>query len=195
MKIYFVRHGETHWNAERRFQGRKNSSLTPEGLEQSKKIAENLEKIPFMALYSSSLGRARETIQEIQKGRNIKSEIMDEFIEISMGELEGKTKSDFEREYPKEFIAYQKASLDYNPEVYRGESFEDIKIRLEKGLQSLVKKHQEGDTILVVSHGMTLRILFTILRYGNLRHLKEEKLPKNTEIRVIEYREGKFDIL
>lgn len=195
MKIYFVRHGETHWNTERRFQGRKNSPLTPQGWEQAKKIAENLEKISFQALYSSSLGRARDTIQEIQKGRNIKSEIMDEFIEISMGELEGKTKSEFEKEYPKEFMAYQNASLNYTPEVYRGESFEEIKTRLERGLQSLVKRHQEGDTILVVSHGMTLQILFATLRYGNLKHLKEERLPKNTEIRVVEYRKGKFNIL
>lgn len=61
----------------------------------SEKIAEQLKEIPFTSLYSSSLGRAKKTAQEIQKGREIPIEIMDEFIEISMGELEGKTKGDF----------------------------------------------------------------------------------------------------
>ena len=195
MKIYFVRHGETMWNIERRFQGRKNSPLTSQGWEQARKIAETLKKIPFTALYSSSLGRAKDTIQEIQKGRSITSETMDEFIEISMGDLEGKTKLEFEREYPEQFLAYQNASLDYNPESYHGESFEEIQSRLKKGMQNLVEKHQEGDSILVVTHGMTLQILFAMLRHGNLENLREEKLPKNTEIRIVEYRKGKFDIL
>ncbi|TYK31768.1 histidine phosphatase family protein, partial [Bacteroides pyogenes] len=86
MKLYFVRHGETEWNTQRRFQGRKNSPLTARGEEQAKKIAEQLKEIPFTSLYSSSLGRAKKTAQEIQKGREIPIEIMDEFIEISMGE-------------------------------------------------------------------------------------------------------------
>lgn len=195
MRIYFVRHGETKWNTERRFQGRKNSPLTEQGKKQAKNIAENLANISFSALYSSSLGRARDTIQEIEKGRGMKSQIMDEFIEISMGELEGKTKMDFEREYPEEFLAYQNASLDYNPASYGGESFEEIQERLQKGLKNLLSKHQEGENVLVVSHGMTLQILFSALRHGNLKQLKEEKLPENTEIRVVEYREGKFDIV
>src|SRR3712207_574020 len=95
MKLYFVRHGETEWNTQRRFQGRKNSPLTAKGKEQAKKIAEELKEIPFTSLYSSSLERAKKTAQEIQKGREIPVEIMDEFIEISMGDLEGRTKGDF----------------------------------------------------------------------------------------------------
>lgn len=195
MKIYFVRHGETEWNTQRRFQGRKNSPLTETGWEQAKKIAESLREIPFTALYSSSLGRARETAGEIQKGRSISSEIMDEFIEISMGSLEGKTKSDFEREYPKQFLDYKNACLEYDPSSYQGETFQEIQKRLRKGLALLSERHQEEEIVAVVSHGMSLQILFTDLRYGDLSHLKEEMLPKNTEVRIVEYQNGRFEIL
>ncbi|AYV95406.1 phosphoglycerate mutase [Fusobacterium necrophorum subsp. funduliforme] len=192
MKLYFVRHGETEWNTQRRFQGRKNSPLTARGEEQAKKIAEQLREIPFTSLYSSSLGRAKKTAQEIQKGREIPIEIMDEFIEISMGELEGKTKGDFLKLYPEEYEKYTQADLNYNPGAFSGERFEEIQARLKQGIQKLVEKHKEEDIILVVSHGMTLQILFTDLRYGNLEHLKEEKLPENTEIRVVEYKNKQF---
>ncbi len=194
MKLYFVRHGETEWNTQRRFQGRKNSPLTEKGEQQTKNIAEVLRNIPFTRLYSSSLERARKTAQEIQKGRGIPLEIMDEFIEISMGELEGKTKSDFAELYPEEYEKYLHASLDYNPQAFRGETFEEIQARLRKGMNDLVRKHEEEDVILVVSHGMTLQILFTDLRHGNLERLREEKLPENTEVRVVEYRDQKFII-
>lgn len=195
MKIYFVRHGETEWNTQRRFQGRKNSPLTETGWEQAKKIAESLREIPFTAIYSSSLGRARETAGEIQKGRSISSEIMDEFIEISMGSLEGKTKSDFEREYPKQFLDYKNACLNYDPSSYQGETFQEIQKRLRKGLALLSERHQEEEIVAVVSHGMSLQILFTDLRHGDLSHLKEEMLPKNTEVRIVEYQNGRFEIL
>lgn len=192
MKLYFVRHGETEWNTQRRFQGRKNSPLTARGEEQAKKIAEQLKEIPFTSLYSSSLGRAKKTAQEIQKGREIPIEIMDEFIEISMGELEGKTKGDFFKLYPEEYEKYIQADLNYNPAAFSGERFEEIQARLKQGIQKLVEKHKEEDIILVVSHGMTLQILFTDLRYGNLEHLREEKLPENTEVRVVEYKNKQF---
>lgn len=194
MKLYFVRHGETEWNTQRRFQGRKNSPLTEKGEQQAKNIAEVLRNIPFTRLYSSSLGRARKTAQEIQKGRGIPLEIMDEFIEISMGELEGKTKSDFAELYPEEYEKYLQASLDYNPQAFRGETFEEIQERLRKGMKDLVTKHKEEDVILVVSHGMTLQILFTDLRHGNLERLREEKLLENTEVRVVEYKDQQFII-
>ena len=128
MKLYFVRHGETEWNTQRRFQGRKNSPLTARGEEQAKKIAEQLREIPFTSLYSSSLGRAKKTAQEIQKGREIPIEIMDEFIEISMGELEGKTKGDFLKLYPEEYEKYTQADLNYNPGAFSGERFEEFKL-------------------------------------------------------------------
>ncbi|SRR3712207_5937215 len=194
MKLYFVRHGETEWNTQRRFQGRKNSPLTVKGEEQAKKIAEKLKEIPFTTLYSSSLGRAKKTAQEIQKGRKISLEIMDEFIEISMGELEGKTKGDFSELYPEEYKKYVNADLTYDPAAFSGERFEEIRTRLKQGMKKLVEKHCEEDIVLIVSHGMTLQILFTELRYGNLEHLKEEKLPENTEVRVVEYKDNQFII-
>ena len=57
MKLYFVRHGETEWNTQRRFQGRKNSPLTEKGEQQAKNIAEVLRNIPFTRLYSSKRAR------------------------------------------------------------------------------------------------------------------------------------------
>lgn len=195
MKIYFVRHGETQWNTEKRFQGSKNSPLTALGWEQARKIAKDLKEIPFAALYSSSLGRARDTVLEVAKGREMEAEILDEFIEIHMGNLEGRTKMDFAAEFPEQYENYVHASTHYDPRIYGGESFSAIQERIQRGLEKITKRHQEGENVLVVSHGMTLQILFAYLRHGNLEKMHEEILPKNTELRIVEYREGAFRIL
>ncbi len=54
MKLYFVRHGETEWNTQRRFQGRKNSPLTARGEEQAKKIAEQLKEMSVFFFFGKS---------------------------------------------------------------------------------------------------------------------------------------------
>lgn len=73
MKIYLVRHGESEANAKGIHQGQKiDTSLSKNGLEQAKKIAERLKDEDFEIIYSSDLKRAYETAKEIAKFHNIK---------------------------------------------------------------------------------------------------------------------------
>ena len=104
MKLYFVRHGETLWNTMGIFQGIKNSPLTEFGKEQTRKLKESLKDIKFTHFYSSPLGRALETINILTEDRpQAKIEIIPEFREINMGEVEGIPRKDFEAMYPVEF--------------------------------------------------------------------------------------------
>ena len=60
-EVWFVRHGETVWNVERRYQGHGDSELTEAGRAQVEAIGKRFRNIPFDHLYSSDLGRARST--------------------------------------------------------------------------------------------------------------------------------------
>jgi probable phosphoglycerate mutase len=54
--LILVRHGETAWNAENRWQGQKNSPLTEFGREQARRVAARLAAANISAVYTSSLG-------------------------------------------------------------------------------------------------------------------------------------------
>ena len=61
MKIYFVRHGETDWNKDRKIQGQVNISLNEFGRHLARETAKGLKEIPFAVCFTSPLDRARET--------------------------------------------------------------------------------------------------------------------------------------
>src|SRR3954471_17222599 len=64
-ELFLVRHGETAWNAESRFQGQQNSPLTALGVAQAEAAAAYLAAYELSALYSSDLPRTLQTAQPI----------------------------------------------------------------------------------------------------------------------------------
>lgn len=85
--IYIVRHGQTDWNVEGKYQGRIDIELNVNGINQAKQISEKLKDIKFDKIFSSPLKRALQTAIIISGGDII---IDDRLIERSNGELEGK---------------------------------------------------------------------------------------------------------
>jgi broad specificity phosphatase PhoE len=62
VKLYFVRHGETHFNVEKRLQGFCDSPLTDNGIEQAKSVGIGLSDIEFKAVYASESQRVVDTL-------------------------------------------------------------------------------------------------------------------------------------
>ena len=54
--------------------------------------------------------------------------------------------------------------------------------------------HKDGDRIAVVTHGVTLKALFHIINDENIRDLGAAKVPRNTSLSIVEYKDKKFDI-
>src|SRR5665647_527095 len=85
MDIYFVRHGQTEWDEERRMQGQKDSELTAIGREDSKYLAKELSRTEFSQIYSSPLERAMDTAKYIKMGRVQEIIPLDSFKEMNLG--------------------------------------------------------------------------------------------------------------
>ena len=83
MEIYFVRHGQTIWNVEKRFQGLSDSPLTELGITQAKLLGKKLKDIKFDKFYSTSLKRANDTANYIKGDRDQEIEIFDDEIEFT----------------------------------------------------------------------------------------------------------------
>ena len=94
--VYLVRHGETEWSRSGRHTGRTDLPLLPEGEEQARMLGRLLNGIPFAAVWSSDLQRARRTA-ELAGLRPRLTPLLREF---DYGEYEGRTSEEIWRERP-----------------------------------------------------------------------------------------------
>ena len=194
MEIYFIRHGETLWNTLKIFQGSSDSPLTELGILQAEKLSKKLKNIEFTDFYSSPMGRTTQTTKIIMGDRKQKIKFIEEFKEISMGDIEGVPRSEFEEKYPKEFYDFFNNPVDYDPKVYHGENYYEVIERVKKGLDKLLSYLNDNDKVVVVTHGVTLKALFHIITKEKMDELGAAKVPQNTSVSIVKYENGKFNI-
>ena len=195
MEIYFVRHGQTIWNVEKRFQGLSDSPLTELGITQAKLLGEKLKDIKFDKFYSTSLKRAYDTANYIKGNREQEVEIFDDFVEISMGDMEGIQQEEFKKLYPEQVKNFFFNQLEYDPSSFGGESFLEVRERVAKGLDKFIDLNKDYERVLVVSHGATLKTLLHYISGKDISTLSDEVIPKNTSYTIVKYENGKFEII
>ena len=149
-KMILIRHGQTEWNAESRFQGQLNSNLSKRGKKQVTMLAEVMKRFPFSHLYASDLGRAYDTAAAIANisGHNI---VTDKRLrERGYGIFQGLTSAEIAEKYPDIYTKYKYRENDYV--VPEGESAEEVLSRMVDCMTELLARHK-GETYTVVSHG------------------------------------------
>ncbi|MBN2187475.1 MAG: histidine phosphatase family protein [Dehalococcoidia bacterium] len=162
MKLILVRHGETHWNKERRIQGGSSDiELNDTGLRQAQRLASFLKNENIAAIISSPLKRAMATAKAIANHHQLPVEIDDELREIEVGELEGFGVSNLTTTFSQFLMQWwQDAGKEKLP---KGESFVDVQQRSWKIVERLLAEHN-NETVAVVSHYfVTLTIIFKAL--------------------------------
>ena len=155
LRLYFMRHGETVWNTERRYQGMTDSELSEEGLRQAECAAKRFKNIKIDKIYASPLKRAMKTAEKIaaEKGLEIISE--DDFREIHFGEWEGKTVPELTEKYGESYTNFIREPHKYG---FPGEgSVENVINRIKPGIDRLIAE-DEGN-VLIVSHGGIIRLM------------------------------------
>lgn len=155
LRLYFMRHGETVWNTERRYQGMTDIELSDEGLRQAECAAKRFKNIKIDKIYASPLKRAMKTAEKIaaEKGLEIISE--DDFREIHFGEWEGKTVPELTEKYGESYTNFIREPHKYG---FPGEgSVENVINRIKPGIDRLIAE-DEGN-VLIVSHGGIIRLM------------------------------------
>ncbi|MBI2476688.1 class I tRNA ligase family protein [Candidatus Uhrbacteria bacterium] len=154
---YFVRHGETDWNKERRIQGHQGTRLNGNGKEQAQKAAEQLKDKKIDLIVSSDLERARETAEVISRALGGVEVVYDAALrERHYGVIEGRTLEDLSDDEKKSIH-----SADGRPEG--GESLLDVEERIHAALSRHKSTHQYKNVV-IVSHGAALRSLMRRLK-------------------------------
>ena len=156
MRVLLVRHAETEWNRERRFQGWRDIPLSAAGRAQAECAARLLAETPLTAVWSSPLERARETAAIIAAPHRLAVQESEAFKEMGFGEWEGLTRDEVRARFPDAHRAW--AETPAEARWPGAETLAAVRARALQGLQALRAAHA-GQTIAVVSHGITGRIL------------------------------------
>ncbi len=150
--IVLVRHGETDWNRENRFQGHADTHLNDAGREQARMLALELSGETFSAAYSSPLLRAHETALILAAHLDLEVESADELMEVDVGSWSGLTRTDIEARFPDGFNRW----LEYGHGWDDGESYHELGERVVSGLLRIAAVHSHGN-VLTVTHGGPIR--------------------------------------
>jgi alpha-ribazole phosphatase len=153
VRIILVRHGQTAYNLERRYQGHTDIKLTDLGREQAVRVAERLSREPVTAVYSSDLSRAGETARIIAEYHGLPVETDRRLRESAFGDWEGLSVDEIREQYPELFASYRLDSVKHR--APRGERLESVLDRVACAAEHIVMEHPNG-TVVLVGHGGTI---------------------------------------
>lgn len=166
MKIYLVRHGQTAWNAAKRWQGTTDIPLDETGLEQAAKLAQKMTQYPIQAIYSSPLQRAAATAQAVAEKFTLPVIYNQELEEIRLGEWEGHTSEEIIAKHGSKFSIWE---TNHEEQIGHGvETNHDLQQRAWAAFDTICT--QETADTLIVSHGAWINRLLCKLLHISLQH-------------------------
>lgn len=179
-----MRHGETEWNKEKRYQGQLDSPLTETGVSRTLLQKEKIADLHFSAVYCSPLGRTRSTLNILTPNTE-KISFEEGLKEMSLGVLQGKTHKELSRE---ESEAHH--TLWNNPGSFELSGAESMPV-LEKRVRLFLKKlENEKGQILVITHTVIIKMMLKILESRPIERLWADPFLHPATILVIERSRG-----
>ena len=189
--LILIRHGETPYNRDRRYQGHRNTPLTRKGKRQAKEIAFRLKNESLNAIYSSDLKRTKCTAEVINHYHSLKINILPQLREIDFGDWEGKTHDEIQREWRGLLDEWERKPSQIK--IPRGESIKDLVERIRSTIKKIVSNHPD-QRVAIITHGGPIRIiLMDALGLGLDDWWKT--ITSNGGISIIEYQSNKAKVL
>lgn len=212
--IYLVRHGKTWFNQLDLVQGFADSPLIEKGINQAKLVGKNMADIEFVAAYSSSLGRQRETLQYILEGNkkgveHVKE--LDGFKEWNYGGFEGLPGETmwtavlaehgytFDPEYTQNYVMHDEigdkgisdtiAAID---ETGMAENYDEITARAQATFDTIVEEvtAMGGGNVLAVSSGGQIPTILELLVPGQYNG----EYIDNCTVTILKYKNGVYTL-
>lgn len=157
MRILLVRHGETDWNHSGRFQGQQDIDLNQRGIIQARETAKAVAALKPTALYSSPLRRTMQVADEIARLVGLPVTKRQDFMELSLGDLEGITGEEMRARWPEIYDTWRNDPAKVV--MPNGESLAQLQKRAWQAILELEKSHNLGDVLAVVSHNFAIRAI------------------------------------
>jgi alpha-ribazole phosphatase len=155
-RLLLVRHGETTWNDEARYQGQADIPVSTRGWAEAERLAERLASESINAIYTSDLMRALDTARVIARRIGQPLTLEPRLREANLGEWQGLTYEQVRRRYFSDTDPLPAYLVDSPPPS--GESLRQLQVRLMSAIEAIAAKHANA-SVLIVTHGGCLKVL------------------------------------
>ena len=159
MRLLLVRHGETDWNAAKRFQGQADIPLNRTGQRQAAAVARVLQRDTVQAIIASDLLRAQETARVIAVPLQLTVDLDSRWREMAFGDWEGLPYDVLQHRHPKRLAAWYDDPLQVAPP--NGETLTHVANRVRTAWHDLRARYA-NQTAVLVAHGGPLRLLLCL---------------------------------
>ncbi len=188
-RLYLVRHGQTEWNAVRKFQGHTDVPLSPFGRNQAAHLAKHLKKIKFDVGLTSDLIRAKETALIIIGKSNLELKTDIRLREINFGEWEGLTLEEIKSAY--QDIVQKWWNEPVNTLIPGGEMYSEVAKRAMVSVEKIVENYPNKNVLLVSHGGAILSIICSIM--GIDLNLYRRMRLDNCSLSIIHFPDNRVD--
>jgi broad specificity phosphatase PhoE len=185
--LLLVRHGETDWNRDHRWQGHSDTPLNERGREQARAVAETMDAVE--RIYASDLARARETAEIIGERLGVPVEVDARLRERGFGGWEGLTTDEIEARDPRGFARWRAGE---GAGAADAEPVAAFAARVGAFVADVLTRHPDSH-VLVVAHGGTIRAIHAAA--AGLDYVRDHRsIPAVANCVVSRYaaREGKL---
>ncbi len=155
-RLLLIRHGETDWNVEGRYQGQEDPPLNRCGREQARLLADALSGEPLHVLYGSPLKRARETAQIVQDKLTIPLHDEPRLMEIHLGDWGSRLATEVAARDAERYLRWESDPWSVTPPG--GENLFQVRERVYAAVDEIVPRHV-GQSIGLVAHRIPLALL------------------------------------
>ncbi len=172
--LLLIRHGETDWNVEGRYQGQADPPLNARGLSQAYALAAKLQKKgPKPAVvYASPLRRAWQTAVIVAQAVDVPLKAEPRLKEIHLGAWEGVLATEIAHRWPELFHAWEVAPWKIRPPG--GETIAEVQQRVYAAVDDILARHP-GQTVAVVAHRLPIALIK--IRYQNYDPEEVRRIP------------------
>lgn len=155
-RLILIRHGETDWNVEGRYQGQADPPLNAQGIMQSHELAKQLEGTNLEILFTSPLKRAAQTAQVVAERLHVPLFIEPRFMEIHQGDWQTRLRAEINQLYPDLFRKWESEPWEVNPP--NGESLPQVQDRVIAALKELIHKYPK-QCVGIVTHRIPIALI------------------------------------
>ena len=187
--IYLIRHVQAEGNLFRLMQGYWDGDATALGLRQAELLGERFRELPLDAIYVSDLGRALITAEALRRHHALPLHVDPRLREINVGPWEGRFFGDLKHENPGEIKLFLLRANDWRHEG--AENYADVTARVWPAMEEILRDN-EGGTVAVVSHGVTIRCLLAKMLRLEPGDPASLAIGGNTAVSLLHYENGVF---
>ena len=190
-KLILVRHAQTVWNQEGRFQGHLDSRVTDEGKAQIDAVARRLQNDDIDVVYTSDLGRSILTADRIARLAHAPVVVDVRLRERNHGLFEGLTKEITQRRYP-ELVEQWRTNDDGYFAIANAESKQQLLDRILPLMLEAAQRPGDG-SVVVIGHGGMLNVFFNHVENRPVAH-RNGRVVRNCSVSVMEYACGRWNV-